>query len=521
MSEDKKPKAGRHAAKQNQSAADDIEKVGRHAAAEEKTDEMTQTPETAPDAADDRENAPRSAKPEVAGGRRKRRGLPLICAAAVLVLAVGGCLIVRNRNANRQETDTSGEEKVPVVTAAATAQTEEDMSDEERAAMAALAGEDAAVEADMSYLMGGDELTGENEETQSDDDVVVAEYDGGSVHSSEAAEAYSAKMSSLIFDGYDEEEVGSSVLTSVLEDLVSERILKMHAQELGLCELTDEDEAAIEKEAEQSYAKQAALYRNSSDTQDMTDEGITLDSVKSEIEENRWKHKIYDALTEDVTVDDAQVRTAYDTLLKEQQERFSAYPDDYEYEQMSGGTIVYNLPGYRAVRLLLVGFDDGETADEVADLSGEDADEDARNRLDELYAPVEETAEDVLSQLNAGADFEEMIVQYGSDEGMKDEALRGRGYYVSEDSLLWPAEMIEAAMALEKAGDISGPIRLDGGVGLLQYVSDVPEGAVAYEDVKEALTQETLRSAKQEAYDAQLKAWIEAANVKYYPERMQ
>ena len=541
MSEDKKPKVGRHAAaKQNPNTADDTEKVGRHAAAAEKTDDMTETvddqkgeeaTQQTPDTADDRENAPRSIKPEPEIRHAKRRGLPIICAALVLALAVGGYLIARNKSADRQEAALNEEEEIPVVTAAATAQPEEDMSDENRAAMAALAGEDTAVEADMSYLVGGDELTGENVDTQSDDDVVVAEYDGGSVLSSEAAEAYSAKISSLIFDGFDEEEVGSSVLTGVLEDLVSERILKMHAQELGLCELTDEDETQIEAQAEQSYSEQMDLCRQSSDTQNMSDEevekylrdyeGVTLDSVKSEIEDGWWKQKIYDAITQDVTVDDAQVRTSYDTLLEEQQERFGEYPDDYESEQMSGGTIVYNLPGYRAVRLLLIGFDDGDTAAEVAELSGEDADEDAQTRLDELYAQTEEKAQEVLAQLNAGADFEEMIVQYGSDEGMKDEMLRGTGYYVSEDSLLWSSEMIEAAMALENVGDISGMIRLDGGVGLLQYVGEVPEGAVAYEDVKEALTQETLANMKQETYDAQLATWIESANVKYYPERMQ
>ena len=49
----------------------------------------------------------------------------------------------------------------------------------------------------------------------------------------------------------------------------------------------------------------------------------------------------------------------------------------------------------------------------------------------------------------------------------------------------------------------------------------MPEGAVAFEQVQDTLRSQTLESAKQTAYDDQLNAWIEAAHVKYYPERMQ
>ena len=518
-------------------------KIGRHAAAQDKREILPETDEHAT-TTDDRENAPRSRtnEPQTVKQKRSKAGVGLICAALLLVLAIGGAggyLVARHSNQSETRTDTVSGREIRVVTEAPTARADENLSDADREALSALAGEDGAVETDMSFLVGEDDLTNEAQETQAGDDVVVAEYDGGTVLSSEAAEAYSAQMAGLIFNGYDEEEVGGNVLTSVIESLVSDRILEAHAREMGLYELTDEDEAAIEEEADQSYQAQLDYYKQQLDTSDMTDEeangaakaylqeyeGVTPTSVKNEIETQWWKRKIYDAITQDVTVDDTQVREAYDTLLREQQESFTDYPEDYESTQMNGETIVYNLPGYRAVRLLLIGFDDQETASEVQELkeqlSSDETNGSAQTRLDELYASAEEQAREALTQLQNGADFEEMIDHYGADEGMKDETLRHTGYYVAEDSPLWTSELITAAMALEKAGDISDLVRLDGGVGILQYVGDVPQGVVAYDSVKDTLAQQTLESAKQSAYDAQLTAWIEAADVKYYPERMQ
>ena len=81
-------------------------------------------------------------------------------------------------------------------------------------------------------------------------------------------------------------------------------------------------------------------------------------------------------------MDDAQVRAAYDELVAEQQQSFTAYPDDYESAQMNGETIVYNLPGYRAVRMLLIGFDNQDAMIEAMELrdalANGEADETAR-----------------------------------------------------------------------------------------------------------------------------------------------
>ncbi len=545
---EKNVKVGRHA------AAEDIQKIQQETQPDGESVQSTEageTPENAgevttmaqPEPADDRENAPRSnVAPAERKRGRKKINLAFACVMLVLALALGGAggwLAARHGTRPAPDAASTAAGDIQVVTPVPTAQPDDNLTDEERDALAALAGGDEAA-GDMSILFGEDDIErGVEASMTADDNVVVAEYDGGSVLSGEVAEAYSAQMTGLIFSGFAEEEVGGSVLSEVIQNLVSDRILERHAREMGLYELTDEDKTAIDAEATESYQAQLDFYKQLLDTSDMTQEeangaakaylqdseGVTLASTRSEIEDGWWKRKLFDALTKDVTVDDTQVRVAYDALVAEQQESFTAYPDDYESAQMNGETIVYNLPGYRAVRMLLIGFDDPDAMIEAAELREQqasgDADEALQARLDELYAPVEERAQAALEELGSGADFEDMIERLGADEGMKDAVLRATGYYVAKDSPLWPAEMASAAMALKSVGDFSNPVRMDGGVAILQYVGEVPEGAVDFEQVRDALRQQTLESAKQEAYDSQLDAWIDEAHVKYYPERMQ
>ena len=104
---------------------------------------------------------------------------------------------------------------------------------------------------------------------------------------------------------------------------------------------------------------------------------------------------------------------------------------------------------------------------------------------------------------------------------MRDENLRASGYYVSADSLLWPGEIVSAAMALEAPMDISGAIRTGDGVVILQYLGEVEAGAVPLADVRDAIEADALEEARYAAYEAQVNAWLEEADVKYYPERMQ
>ena len=54
---------------------------------------------------------------------------------------------------------------------------------------------------------------------------------------------------------------------------------------------------------------------------------------------------------------------------------------------------------------------------------------------------------------------------------------------------------------------------------LIYYAGDVKPGAVALDDVRDALTEETLETLKEERYDALVDQWIEEAGVTKHLDR--
>lgn len=535
--------------------------------AENKANAVEEAVETVQlEAADDKENAPRGEaapaleeeKPAAKKkGKKKRRkkAFAILATAILLVIAlvfgaVVGYTYGRNMGIERAEL---AEAKVAELTAALEeAQAtpvydafEEELTQENREALDDLAGTAFTDDGDATVLMG-EEIFGVDASDESGEaPVVVAEYDGGQLMSDEVAREYGEQMTNFVFAGYSEEEVASVLLDEVLKYMVSDRVLEAHAKEMGLYELTEADRAQIDAQAQANFDEQLQFYRDYVNTEGMTEEeatgavkaymqaeaGVTLDIIRSELEEGWWAQKIYDEITKDVTVDDAALEKAYKDLIVQQKESYETYPDDFEFAQMNGETIVYNLPGYRAVRMLLLGFEDDQAYEAVSVLNEEIAELDAETdaqliaeykaEIDGFYAAPEARAQEVLAQLQGGASFDELLASIGDDDGMKDEDLYKTGYYISEKSMLWSPEIISAAMALKTPGDISGAVRTADGVCILEYVGEVQAGEVPLEEVKEELQHETLENAKYSAYEQQLNKWLEEANVKYYPERMQ
>ena len=76
-------------------------------------------------------------------------------------------------------------------------------------------------------------------------------------------------------------------------------------------------------------------------------------------------------------------------------------------------------------------------------------------------------------------------------------------------------------MMLEKPGDVSSPLRSPEGIHLVEYTADIPAGEVPFADVADLMKEETLSLKQSDYYESQRTVWLEEANVKYYPERLQ
>lgn len=429
-------------------------------------------------------------------------------------------------------TEEAGREEIDVFT--------DSISAENRAALADLSGMSMEAAGDNVFLGLEEEegFTGLYESALSEP-VAVVEFNGGQVMSDEVSREYNDRLAGYIFSGYTEEQVAAKLLDEVIHDLAEERILQAKAQEMGLLTLTPADTQQIAAQAQAEYQEQldackGFVYQEGMSEADLTaaaqaflleSSGVDYEGVRSEIESGWWMQKLRDELTRNVQLDSSAIMKTYNARLDAQKAAFTADAAAFETAQQKGEVILYNLSGYRAVKPIIIRMEDG-LAGEAAQLqaalanAGEQAEE-IRARLDECYATAEAEAREALDRLNAGINFDSVLSQYGDDAGMKTEPLRTTGYYVKQGSAALPEAVVSAAMEMTAAGQISDIIRIENGVCILQYAGEVRGGEVDVATVYDSITADARTEAGDSIYESKISAWMEAADVKYYPERMQ
>lgn len=355
---------------------------------------------------------------------------------------------------------------------------------------------------------------------------VVAQYDGGTILSDEAAQRYEAAMADAAFSGEDVSNRTEEILTGVLHDMVGEKVAYQKAQEMGLLPYDEADERAMDAQAQSEFDDTVKFYAEDASSESALqaaqqyleqEEGITLESVRAEVEENYWQTKLFNKVTENLEVSADDINAQYNQLLAEQQAAFEADTDAFESALLGGETVVYYPAGYRTVKWIAFELDEAsaQRAQEIRTQLETEADETTRNtlqqELDGLYGALQIEAEDALGTLSGGGDFDQVAASLGSD---------GATYYISEKTTLWPAELVQAAMALANPGDISQAVTTSDGVYILRFIANVEAGSVPLSNVSTRLTTQTREQKAQKAYDAQVETWLSEANVSYFPENM-
>ena len=352
--------------------------------------------------------------------------------------------------------------------------------------------------------------------------VVVAEFDGGQLLSTEVIPEFNDQLTTQIFAGYSASEVADSVLQTVLTYKAAEKLVALKAQAQGLDQLTEEDLRQIDAQARQAYADQLEYY-----TAFVAQPGKSPEEIKAD-----WPaQKYYKEIVKDVTVSEEEVQQYYQDQLAIQRENYSQYPEEFEFAHTDGALILYRPAGYRAVRDILIPFENDEDEVKATELMDEisqlDPQADAARiqeieaELNPLFAPLEATAKEISDKLQAGESFMSLADQYGKDEMMESEPVRSEGYYINENSYLFSTEFIQGAMILDRPGQVSSPLRSPSGLHLVEYLSDVTPGDVPLEEVRDTIESQALEIRQRAYYDEQTTAMLEEANVQYYPERLQ
>ena len=358
-----------------------------------------------------------------------------------------------------------------------------------------------------------------------------------------------------------------SVKKDIIDSAVRTAVLQDKAAELGL-NAFDEDELAEFAQSAQEMMDDYVEYYLSyfyADAEEVTDEmraeaeaywadnGMNYDACLETLKSDAADAALYDYVTGDVAITEEDVEATYAARVEADRQNY-ANDRTYNADRSAGVGVAWNPEGYRAVKHVLIKFDD-EQAQLYSDLQsqldslndekdaienpeaadeadGEDAEAAEPRTVEEvnadiaacatemeaLYSQLLPTAEEVIAAFDSGADFDELIEKYNGDPGMQNEPTATIGYAVAENSTYWEQAFVDGAMSIEDKGEISGPVYGSNGIHIIYYMDDVPAGEVALEEIREDVEQEALETKIQTTYDDQVAAWEAEAGVQCFYE---
>ena len=344
-----------------------------------------------------------------------------------------------------------------------------------------------------------------------------------------------------------------------INGLVEMAVVEKKIGEMGLDQFTAEEEAEMEAAVSEQYDSYVEFVKGYA----LADTELTGDALQAAIDEQmlamgygtkeqmmeterltRAQNRLVDSVISTVTVSDEEIRAEYDYRLFNAKATYEEYPYAYGIDLTNGTSGMYYAPaGYRYVKHILINFnaDDQTVIDDLNTqlaakrnelATAQDGDDEAAEKLgseivvleaelaaatEAAYAAIQPAIDEIQQKLAAGESFESLIDTYNQDPGMTSAS---QGYAVSAVSTNWVQEFTDASMKLENIGDISEPVRSSYGIHIIQYASDIPEGEISLEAVREELTQELLTMKQDSTFISTLEKWVEEANAKIYLDRL-
>lgn len=411
--------------------------------------------------------------------------------------------------------------------------------------------------------------------------------------------AYMYSMYGMNFDPTDPAVIADST-EYVLDSMVEMAVRSLKSTELGLDQLTEEEQAQVTAAADATWQENrdyAAMLYIAEDA-DMTEEereaaideacasmGVSYDAIMESEKAAFVEEKLYQHVIKDVAVTEEELQAEYDAAVEAEKTDYEATLSNYGYAVNNGTTVYYRPAGYRMVKQILIKFSEedqtaineaqtelnainttvttqisalnslgvtdtvaltdqvtvtlDETTGEVLEsvtAFAEDLAEDVKASAQTLaeakarstfysekvaalteaaFASIAPAADDVLAQLEAGADWDALMAEKNEDPGMQAGAATAEtGYAVCENYTYFDSAFTTAAMSIPEVGQWSDKTEGSYGYYIIQYTSEVAEGPVALDEVREELSATVLSNKQNTTFTEQVTAWIEAANVK-------
>lgn len=315
----------------------------------------------------------------------------------------------------------------------------------------------------------------------------------------------------------------SQARTAAVDSIKKDMALTAKAKELGLDQLTPEEEEAANTSAKESFDGAMDYARNYL-VEDKTLEGEALDKAAEEALTGRGvnfdvyldsarktqiDNKLREYAIKDVTVSEEETKAEFDSRVESDKSLYGERAGSYATAVNNGTTVYYVPAGVRRVKQILTKFKDEDqaaiteanqavtdansklntanakvsSAEEILGTEGiEDSvrtqteadleaakkeQEEANKELEQANAKLEEVTNKAFENIDADADAILAELDGGADwqklmdEKNQDPGMQSneKGYAVSADMSGFDPAFVEAAMALEKPGDHSGKVR--------------------------------------------------------------
>lgn len=390
---------------------------------------------------------------------------------------------------------------------------------------------------------------------------------------------YMYSMYGMPFDRNDASTF-TSVRQEAIDSIVQTAVAEKKIAEMGLDQFSEEETAEIQAMVDEQYNSYAEFVKGYA----LADTELTGDELQAAIDEQmeamgygtkedmlrlermtRAQERLRAELNKEVDVSEEELISEYSYRMENAKATYTAYPDSYGVDLTNGTIGMYYAPaGYRNVKHILVSFaeedqavidglnsdladkqnelttaqaslaaldpdaskDDEDTAANravltaaVENLPGEIAalEADVAAATEKAAAAIQLTIDEIQAKLAAGEDFNALIDEYNQDPGMTSDSV---GYAVSAVSTNWVPEFTKASMALAAIGDVSAPVQSSYGIHIIQYASDIPEGEIGFETVREELYSELLESKQEYHYSDVMQSWGENSGAKIYEDRL-
>ena len=262
---------------------------------------------------------------------------------------------------------------------------------------------------------------------------IVAEYGEGGIIWKEAAQSqfkeaedYYAQFN-MALTGDD----AKMIKQSILEGLVRDAVLSDKAAELGLDQLDEEARANLEAEAAEQFETYVQTYKSYFADEDADEEtareqtiaamenyGLTQDVLAEQMLESYVDEQLHSHITADVAVTEEEIQARYQQMVSEDEASYSDDDRAYNSARNGGTAIAWNPEGYRAVKHVLIQFDDEQSA-KYSELQG---------KLDDLKAEKDAVENPAAANDAEAAEDEDVEDEEYEDEEVEDEELEDEEY---------------------------------------------------------------------------------------------